>query len=137
MFRNFFSIIILLLLISATILPAQNLNPMEQLGKNIFFDKISSPDRQACASCRLSCLGWSRNIPGRFGNRKPPSAAYATLSPIFHFDEEEGLFVGGNFWDGRATGEHLDNPAADQALSDLPQASSGSSQLDVPSLKHG
>ncbi len=28
----------------------------------------------------------------------------------------EGLFVGGNFWDGRATGELLGNPAADQAL---------------------
>jgi cytochrome c peroxidase len=25
------------------------------------------------------------------------------------------LFIGGNFWDGRATGEKLGNPAADQA----------------------
>ncbi len=49
-------------------------------------------------------------------NRKPPSAAYATLSLIFHYDEEEGLSIGGNFWDGRATGENLGNPAADQAL---------------------
>jgi cytochrome c peroxidase len=55
-------------------------------------------------------------VPQRFGNRKPPSAAYATFSPVFHYDEEEGLFVGGNFWDGRATGEKLGNPAADQAL---------------------
>jgi len=55
------------------------------------------------------------SIPGRFGDRKPPSAAYATLSPIFHYDKK-GLFVGGNFWDGRATGELLGNPAADQAL---------------------
>ena len=55
------------------------------------------------------------SIPGRFGDRKPPSAAYATLSPIFHLDRS-GLFVGGNFWDGRATGEILGNPAADQAL---------------------
>jgi cytochrome c peroxidase len=30
--------------------------------------------------------------------------------------DEEGLFVGGNFWDGRATGERLGNPAAEQAL---------------------
>jgi cytochrome c peroxidase len=44
----------------------------------------------------------------------PPSAAYATLSPIF-YQEKKGLFVGGNFWDGRATGENLGNPAADQA----------------------
>jgi len=27
----------------------------------------------------------------------------------------EALFIGGNFWDGRATGEKLGNPAADQA----------------------
>ena len=50
----------------------------------------------------------------RFGDRKPPSTAYATFSPVFHFDGTE--FVGGNFWDGRATGERLGNPAADQAL---------------------
>jgi cytochrome c peroxidase len=29
--------------------------------------------------------------------------------------DKRGLFVGGNFWDGRATGEKLGNPAADQA----------------------
>jgi len=29
--------------------------------------------------------------------------------------DKKGLFVGGNFWDGRATGEKLGNPAADQA----------------------
>ena len=29
--------------------------------------------------------------------------------------EKKGLFVGGSFWDGRATGEKLGNPAADQA----------------------
>jgi len=28
---------------------------------------------------------------------------------------KQGLFIGGNFWDGRATGEKLGNPAADQA----------------------
>ncbi|MDH4031811.1 MAG: cytochrome C, partial [Chromatiales bacterium] len=36
------------------------------------------------------------------------------LSPIFRQDKQ-GLFIGGNFWDGRATGEKLGNPAADQA----------------------
>jgi cytochrome c peroxidase len=54
------------------------------------------------------------SVPDSFGDRKPPSAAYATLSPIFHQDKQ-GLFIGGNFWDGRATGEVLGNPAADQA----------------------
>jgi cytochrome c peroxidase len=108
----------------------QELTPMEQLGKELFFDKLSSPDSMSCATCHAPDVGFTGPIPGinfhgavyrgavpqRFGNRKPPSAAYATLSPVFHYDEEEGLFVGGNFWDGRATGEVLGNPAADQAL---------------------
>ena len=109
---------------------ANGLTPMESLGKSLFFDKISSPDSMSCAACHAPDMGFTGPIPGvnkhgavykgavpqRFGNRKPPSAAYATLSPIFHYDEGEGLFVGGNFWDGRATGEELGNPAADQAL---------------------
>jgi cytochrome c peroxidase len=107
-----------------------NLTPMEELGKNLYFDKIASPDNMSCADCHVPEVGFTGPdsainahgsiYPGavsqRFGNRKPPSAAYATLSPVFHYDEEEGLFVGGNFWDGRATGELLGNPAADQAL---------------------
>jgi cytochrome c peroxidase len=55
-------------------------------------------------------------IPQRFGNRKPPSASYATESPIFDYDPVEGLFIGGNFWDGRATGWRLGSPTAEQAL---------------------
>jgi cytochrome c peroxidase len=106
------------------------LQPIEQLGKAIFFDhRLSSPPGQACASCHSPDAGWTPNRedvhaggavhPGavieRFSNRKPPSAAYATLSPSLYFDQEEGLFIGGNFWDGRATGWLLGNPAADQA----------------------
>ena len=30
--------------------------------------------------------------------------------------DKKGIFTGGSFWDGRATGERLGNPAADQAL---------------------
>ena len=55
-------------------------------------------------------------VPQRFGNRKPPAASYATFAPIFHFDDVEGLFIGGNFWDGRATGERLGNPAAENCI---------------------
>ena len=40
-------------------------------------------------------------VPGRFGNRKPPSAAYAGDSPVL---SHSAPFVGGMFWDGRATG---------------------------------
>ncbi len=111
-------------------LSASELTPKEMLGKNLFFDKIASPDWMSCASCHAPDVGWTGPVPGinlhgavyrgavptRFGNRKPPSVAYATLSPVFYYDELEGLFIGGNFWDGRATGERLGNPAADQAL---------------------
>jgi len=38
----------------------------------------------------------------RFGNRNDLPAAYAAFSPPFHYDAEEGLYVGGQFWDGRA-----------------------------------
>jgi cytochrome c peroxidase len=117
------------LLISGAVL-AQDLYPEEELGKAIFFDtNLSINQNQSCASCHDPEWGWTGpdsalnahgtvyegSIPGRFGDRKPPSAAYATLSPIFFMDKK-GLFVGGNFWDGRATGEVLGNPAADQAL---------------------
>jgi cytochrome c peroxidase len=103
------------------------------LGRMIFFDqRLSVNQNQSCAACHDPSSGWTGplsainaagavyegSIVGLFGNRKPPSSAYATLSPVFHFavGRKDALFVGGNFWDGRATGEHLGNPAADQAL---------------------
>jgi cytochrome c peroxidase len=122
---------VVLLVASIGTVAAQDpaLTPNEQLGKSIFFDvNLSINQNQACAVCHGPVAGWTGpesdtnaggavyegSIPGRFGDRKPPSAAYATQSPIFHMDKK-GLFVGGNFWDGRATGEKLGNPAADQA----------------------
>jgi cytochrome c peroxidase len=109
---------------------SQDLTAIEELGKNLFFDEISHPNSMSCAACHGPEVGWTGpigsinrhgavypgSIPERFGNRKPPSAAYATLSPVLQYDATEGNFVGGNFWDGRATGERLGNPAADQAL---------------------
>jgi cytochrome c peroxidase len=113
-----------------------NLSPIEQLGKNIYFDKISSPGGMSCADCHSSEVGftgpdselntkgsvYSGANPKRFGNRKPPSAAYATFSPVLHL-EEDGIFEGGNFWDGRATGEHYKlNPDASVITMGLPTA---------------
>ena len=109
----------------------QNLNESEQLGKSVFMDEdLSINGDQSCASCHGPSMGWTGalssinagggvyegSVSGAFGDRKPPSAAYATQSPIFAYHRQGGgLFVGGNFWDGRATGEKLGNPAADQA----------------------
>jgi cytochrome c peroxidase len=125
----------LLLLIVAGPLAAKkvqppSLTPIEQLGKELFFAKISSPGSMSCADCHDPKAGWTGPvaginlhgavyrgaIPQRFGNRKPPSSAYASFSPVFHYDAATGEFVGGNFWDGRATGETLESPTAEQAL---------------------
>jgi cytochrome c peroxidase len=117
------------ILIVVSVGAAGVLTDNEQLGKSIFFDEnLSINQNQSCASCHAPEWGWAGpdsivnahgavyegSISGRFGDRRPPTAAYATLSPIFYMDKK-GLVVGGNFWDGRATGEKLGNPAADQA----------------------
>ncbi len=109
---------------------AQSLSPNEQLGKSIFFDdNLSINKNQSCAACHAPEVGWTGpdsainahgavyegSIPGRFGDRKPPSSGYATQSPILYYLAKKDLFIGGNFWDGRATGETLGNPAAEQA----------------------
>ncbi len=106
----------ILFLVSAISVTASALTPIEQLGKSIFLDlNLSINQNQSCASCHGKEVGWTGplsdinaqgsvyegSIPGEFGNRKPPSAAYATVSPILHMDKK-GLIVGGNFWDGRA-----------------------------------
>jgi cytochrome c peroxidase len=119
-----------ILLLSLGPTTAYSLTPMEKLGKSIFFDTdLSIHQNLSCSACHGPDAGWTGplsdtnaggavyegSIAGRFGNRKPPSAAYATQSPVFYMDKK-GLFIGGNFWDGRATGEILGNPAADQAL---------------------
>ena len=121
--------LIALLSVGLGITASQALTDKEQLGKLIFFDQnLSVNANQSCATCHAPNAGWTGpnaainshgsvyegSVPGRFGNRKPPSAAYATQSPILHVDKK-GLFTGGNFWDGRATGERLGNPTAEQA----------------------
>ena len=126
-----FSVMFIVLSVSA-----QDLSPIEDLGKQIYFEKISSPDWMSCATCHAPEVGfvgpipaintktavYNGAVPQRFGNRKPPSASYATFSPVFDYDKVEGLFYGGNFWDGRATGWRIGtsdeggNPTAEQAI---------------------
>lgn len=108
---------------------APALNPLEQLGKRLFFDtSLSSPAGQSCAACHAPEVGftgpdqWVNEtggvyegaVHGLFGNRKPPASAYAGASPKLH-RTAAGDFVGGMFWDGRATGVELGDPLAEQA----------------------
>jgi len=131
MFRSRYLFLTALTLFWLSPASGQGLSDIEQLGKSIFFDQgLSINNNQSCASCHDPAAGWTGpieainqagavyqgSISGSFGNRKPPSAAYATQSPIFAYHRQGGgLFLGGNFWNGRATGEKLGNPAADQA----------------------
>ena len=120
------------LTIAVTALAASHpkLSAKEQLGKNLFFDtSLSTLAGQSCAACHAPETGFTGPTPsinasgavyegavaGRFGNRKPPTSAYAGDSPILHSDDAGGTFEGGMFWDGRATGWTLGDPVAEQA----------------------
>lgn len=110
--------------------PDNQVQQLELLGKLMLFDKHLSVNRnEACAFCHMPETGFTGPIselnrttgsyPGsvrtRFSERKPQTHAYAPLSPVLHYNEGQGDLVGGNFWDMRATGRRLGNPAAEQA----------------------
>src|ERR1700688_1866467 len=100
------------------------------LGKLMLFDKhLSVNQNEACSFCHTSETGFTGPIqslnlstvsyPGsvrtRFSQRKPQSYMYATFAPVLHYNAPQGDFVGGNFWDMRASGYRLQNPSAEQA----------------------
>lgn len=92
----------------------RSLSPLQMLGQKIFFDtNLSSPAGQACASCHDPKTAYSDPdysapvskgaVLGHNGSRNTPTIMYSTFSPEFHFNSQESLFIGGQFWDGRAT----------------------------------
>jgi cytochrome c peroxidase len=100
------------------------------LGKLLLFDKrLSVNQNEACSFCHTPETGFTGPIqslnettvsyPGsvrtRFSNRKPQSYMYAPFAPVLHYNALQGDFVGGNFWDMRASGFRLQNPSAEQA----------------------
>jgi cytochrome c peroxidase len=110
--------------------PDNQVQQVELLGKLMLYDKDLSVNRnEACAFCHTPETGFTGPVselnrttaayPGsvrtRFSNRKPQTHAYAPLSPVLHYNPGQGDLVGGNFWDMRATGRRLGNPAAEQA----------------------
>lgn len=96
------------------------LTAQEKLGKRIYEDSaFSKNNNQSCQSCHNPNAQFSDNVNrispmyrpvsegsdrGLFGGRNAPPAAYAAYSPSLYYDEIDGLFIGGLFWDGRATG---------------------------------
>lgn len=135
--KHFFAFIVglgMLLLVFAFTLPVDaqkvtQLTPIEQLGKALFFDQtLSAKNNQSCATCHDPSVGYTGpdaqvnahgavypgSVPGKYGNRKPPSAAYAGDSQLLVHENLLG-WVGGMFWDGRADGSKLGDPLAEQA----------------------
>jgi cytochrome c peroxidase len=112
-----------------------NVGALQELGKQVFFDEISAPQKQSCSSCHDPEVGWTSPssaindgqvvFPGavrkRAGGRKPPTIAYASKTPDFGDSPLVALLglppcsaaavglscQGGVFWDGRATGKAI------------------------------
>ena len=108
--KNAFSLLVCCVLCIGLAGTGFALTDQEQVGKMLYFDEnLSEPAGQACASCHHPDFGFADPdrhlpvsegvIPGRFGNRNSPSAAYAMFFPIFTL--KSGI-QGGQFWDGRA-----------------------------------
>jgi cytochrome c peroxidase len=100
------------------------------LGKLLLFDKdLSVNKNEACAFCHMPETGFGAPLstlnmttvsyPGsvrtRFSNRMPQPHVYATYAPVLHYNRLQGDFVGGSFWDMRATGIRLNSSVAQQA----------------------
>ena len=99
------------------------------LGKQVFWDKISEPQRMACVTCHDPATGGTGSVSGvnlhqvaitganphTAGSLKPPTNAYASFMPVFQECNQGGIgvidesgvrtrYCGGNFWNGRAEG---------------------------------
>jgi cytochrome c peroxidase len=103
---------------------------IETLGELMNYDKNISPNKNvACASCHMPYVAFSGPIPSvnltmvaypgtvhfRAGKRTAQRYTYAPFFPVLQYNQQQGLFFGGNFWDSRATGYLLRNPDANQA----------------------
>ena len=116
--RTGFTATIALLALASSIANAGTLAfpTREKLGEALFDDVNLSKNRsQACSTCHVPSMGFtdhreteaglavSMGDDGHsLGDRSAPSAAYAAKSPPFH-KNEKGEYVGGQFWDGRAS----------------------------------
>ena len=110
------------------------LTGIERLGMMIYRDtNLSRNKTQSCMTCHHPMAGFAdpdnmldpwNNVVSigddgvSQGGRNAPTAAYAGFSPALHKDGA-GNYIGGMFWDGRATGTDLTadlyDPLAEQA----------------------
>lgn len=107
---------VMVLLVTAQSVLSASLMPKEELGKLLYFDtQLSREKNQSCATCHQppgfadpanaatpqTEVVSKGSVSGLFGTRNSPTVAYAAFSPHFRWDSDEGLFLGGQFWDGR------------------------------------
>jgi cytochrome c peroxidase len=100
------------------------------LGKLLNFDENISPFRnRACGFCHMPYAAFSGPIPSvnltmiaypgseefRAGKRTAQRYTYSPRFPVLQYNETQGAFFGGNFWDARSTGFLLQSPDAEQA----------------------
>ena len=145
--KRFISVCLIgLLILSAGIVFAKQKTPEEALqllGQSIYNDKnLSINNNQSCKSCHHNKAGFadmanaknpSKNVVSvgsittETGGLNAPTAAYAAYSPPMYWDG--ALFIGGIFWNGRASGhkdfnvgclvpgagDPLNSPLAEQA----------------------
>jgi len=94
------------------------LTPVQKLGQLLYFDKhLSLNGNQACATCHHPSAGYADPLNAEFpydypvsfgsdpslnGGRNAPTSSYAAFIPLFTWDATQNLFLGGQFWDGRA-----------------------------------
>src|SRR5579864_8399266 len=112
------------------ILKGTGTEAIETLGELMQYDQNISPNRNvACASCHMPYVAFSGPIPSvnltmiaypgsfhfRAGKRTAQRYTYSSYFPPLQYNATQGAFFGGNFWDSRATGYLLRDPAGEQS----------------------
>jgi cytochrome c peroxidase len=112
---------------------------VQTLGKLEIFDpNLSVNSNLACSYCHDPATGYANGVSilsvftggssvgsvaitvhgaypnTRIAKRNPQSYVYATYFPPLQYNQSQGDFYGGNFWDARATGYKLQNSSAEQ-----------------------
>jgi cytochrome c peroxidase len=110
--------------------PSTRMDQVRILGKLLLFDENLSVNRnEACSFCHMpetdftgpisilnqTTVAYPGSVRTRIGHRKPQSYTYSPFFPPLRYNATQSDFYGGNFWDLRATGYKLQNPAAEQA----------------------
>ena len=102
---------------------------VETLGELMNYDEnISTNRNRACSFCHMPYAAFSGPIPSvnltmiaypgtfhfRAGKRTAQRYTYSPFFPVLQYNQVQGLFFGGNFFDSRSTGYLLRNADAEQ-----------------------